>query len=206
MDELQMGNVLSAGTGQHPSRQAALWAGMPLDLPTSSVNKVGSSGLKSIMLMAQAIKCGTIDTAIAGGFESMSNVPFYIRREKIPLGGCQLMDGLVVDASTDVYYKFHMGTCAEHIAVKLGITREDQDQYAIESYKKCAKYSELMTKMEIKTVEISETETETEKIVVEDEEFRQLNIEQLNTLPPMYQKEFGTITIGNSATRKFILW
>ncbi|KAJ6219848.1 hypothetical protein RDWZM_005660 [Blomia tropicalis] len=200
VDELQMGNVLSAGTGQHPSRQAALWAGMPLDLPTSSVNKVGSSGLKSIMLMAQAIKCGTIDTAIAGGFESMSNVPFYIRREKIPLGGCQLMDGLVVDASTDVYYKFHMGTCAEHIAVKLGITREDQDQYAIESYKKCAKYSELMTKMEITPVEIPATETEPAKIVVEDEEFRQLNIEQLNTLPPMYQKEFGTITIGNSAT------
>ncbi len=131
-----MGSVLAAGMGQAPDRQAALFAGLPQSVPCTMVNKVCASGMKSIMMASQSIRLGQNSVMVAGGFESMSNVPYYMARGDTPYGGVRLTDGLVFDGLTDVYNKFHMGNCGENTAKKLGIARDAQDDYALESYRR----------------------------------------------------------------------
>uniref|UniRef100_A0A7N6FDA3 acetyl-CoA C-acetyltransferase n=1 Tax=Anabas testudineus TaxID=64144 RepID=A0A7N6FDA3_ANATE len=132
--EVYMGNVLQAGEGQAPTRQALLGAGLTLSTPATTVNKVCASGMKSIMLAAQSLMCGHQDVMVAGGMESMSNVPYVMARETPAYGGVRIEDLIVKDGLTDVYNKFHMGNCAENTAKNYNITREEQDAYAISSY------------------------------------------------------------------------
>ena len=141
VQEVFMGNVLQANIGQAPARQAAKFAGLVNEVPCTTVNKVCSSGMKSIMLAAQSIKVGDNDIVIAGGMENMSAVPHYLDkgRHGQKLGDMKLIDGLVKDGLTDVYNRVHMGNCAEICAKDMNITREEQDSFAIESYNRSAK-------------------------------------------------------------------
>merc|ERR1711976_101285 len=126
-----------------PDRQAALYAGLPTSVPCTAVNKVCASGMKSIMQAAQSLQLGQNRVMVAGGMESMSNVPYYMSRGETPYGGVAMRDGLVADGLTDVYNKFHMGNCGENTAKKLGISRQEQDSYGMESYRRsAAAYSE----------------------------------------------------------------
>ena len=139
VDEVFMGNVVSAGLGQAPARQAALFAGIPDTVPCTTINKVCASGMKSIMFAAQAIKNGDAEIVIAGGMENMSSIPHYMEgRKNVKLGNITITDGLLIDGLTDVYDKQHMGTCGDLCATEYGFTREDQDNFAIESYKRAA--------------------------------------------------------------------
>ncbi|KAI2808347.1 Acetyl-CoA acetyltransferase, mitochondrial [Blomia tropicalis] len=200
IDEVQMGNVMQAGVGQDPARQASLGAGLPLSVPTTTINKVCASGMKTIMLLSQAIQSGHINTAVAGGFESMSNVPFYVPRGDIPYGGLKMIDGIVGDGLTDVYNKFHMGVCGEMTAKKLNISRQEQDEYAIKSYKLSAQSASMMSQVEITPVEIAATRTTPATTMNEDEEYKRVNFEKFSKLPTVFQKENGTITAGNAST------
>ena len=141
VDEVFMGNVLSANLGQAPARQAALFAGLPNTVPCTTVNKVCSSGLKSVMLAAQSILLGDNDVVVAGGMESMTNVPHYIDavRKGMKLGHGKLTDGLIKDGLWDVYNDYHMGNAAENTAKERNITRQQQDELSIESYRRSAK-------------------------------------------------------------------
>ena len=141
IDEVFMGNVLQANLGQAPARQAAMEAGLSNTIPCTTINKVCSSGMKSIMIAAQSIMCGDNDIVIAGGMENMSLVPHYLNnsRKGQKLGDMKLTDGLVKDGLTDVYNKTHMGLCAETCASEMNFSREEQDLFAINSYKKSAK-------------------------------------------------------------------
>lgn len=133
-----MGNVLGAGQGQAPATQASIYAGLPKTTPATTINKVCASGMKSVMIGAQSIMCGQQDSIVAGGMESMSNVPFYLNRAEPPYGGASLVDGIVFDGLTDVYNKIHMGSCGENTAKKCQVSRAEQDEYAINSYKRSA--------------------------------------------------------------------
>lgn len=133
-----MGNVLQAGLGQAPATQALIFAGLPNTTPATTINKVCASGMKSIMMAAQSIACGSQHTIVAGGMESMSNAPFYMHRAEPTYGGVQLIDAVVFDGLTDVYNKIHMGNCGESTAKKTQVTRVEQDTYAINSYKRSA--------------------------------------------------------------------
>lgn len=205
IDEVQMGNVLQASVGQDPARQAALGAGLPLSVPTTTINKVCASGMKSIMLLSQAIQAGHISIAVGGGMESMSNVPFYLPRAGISYGGAQIVDGLVLDGLTDVYNKIHMGLCGENTAKKLNISREEQDQFAIGSYKKSAASADKLTKLEITPVEIAATRTTPASTMNEDEEFKRVNFDKFSKLPTVFQRDNGTITPGNASTCELVL-
>ena len=139
VDEVYMGVVLPASMGQAPDRQALIYSGLSTSVPCTMINKVCASGMKTIMAGSQSIAMGINQVMVAGGFESMSNTPFYMKRGATPYGGINLSDGLVFDGLTDVYNKFHMGNCGENTAKKLNITREQQDEYAINSYKRALK-------------------------------------------------------------------
>uniref|UniRef100_A0A8C2RPF6 Acetyl-CoA acetyltransferase, mitochondrial n=1 Tax=Capra hircus TaxID=9925 RepID=A0A8C2RPF6_CAPHI len=132
--EAYMGNVLQGGEGQAPTRQAVLGAGLPISTPCTTINKVCASGMKAIMMASQNLMCGHQDVMVAGGMESMSNVPYVMNRGATPYGGVKLEDLIVKDGLTDVYNKIHMGNCAENTAKKLNIAREEQDTYALNSY------------------------------------------------------------------------
>lgn len=205
IEEVQIGNVLQAGVGQDPARQSALGAGLPLSVPTTTINKVCASGMKTYMLLAQAIQTGQISVAVGGGIESMSNVPFYVPRGDIPYGGQMIQDGIVSDGLIDAYNKFHMGVCGEKTAQKLNITREEQDEYAINSYKRSAAFADTMAKVEITPVDIPATKRTPASTVTEDEEFKRVNFEKFNKLSTVFQKENGTITAGNASTCKYAL-
>ena len=201
IDEVYMGNVMQANLGQAPARQAAIFAGLPHNIPCTTINKVCSSGMKSIMLAAQSIRCGDNEIVIAGGMENMSQVPHYIvkGRSGQKLGDMKLIDGLVIDGLTDVYNKVHMGFCAEKCAKDYNISREEQDDFAIESYKKSeiawdnGKFSN-----EIVPVEIQNRKKEIENIT-DDEEYKNINIEKVSQLRPVFNKE-GTVTAANAST------
>ncbi|VDI52899.1 acetyl-CoA C-acetyltransferase, partial [Mytilus galloprovincialis] len=134
VNAVYMGYVCTASEGQAPCRQATLGAGLPITTPTTTVNKVCASGMKSIMMAAQSLMCGHQEVMIAGGMESMSNVPYYMSRGQTPYGKVELKDGIVFDGLTDAYDHIHMGACAENTAKKYNISREEQDEYAIRSY------------------------------------------------------------------------
>jgi len=201
IDEVFMGNVLQANLGQAPARQAAIEAGLSNTIPCTTINKVCSSGMKSIMIAAQSIICGDNEIVIAGGMENMSLVPHYLNnsRKGQKLGDMKLTDGLVKDGLTDVYNKTHMGLCAETCASEMNFSREEQDLFAIKSYKKSAKsWKENKFSNEIVSVEIPQRKGDN-IIVNEDEEFKKVNLEKIPNLRPVFSKE-GTITAANAST------
>lgn len=201
VQEVYMGNVLSANLGQAPARQAALGAGIGADTPCTTVNKVCSSGMKSIMLGAQSIMLGINDVVIAGGMESMSNVPFYVPKARFgyKYGHGQMVDGLMHDGLWEVYNQFPMGNCAENTAKEMNISREAQDEYAITSYKRAAEATEAGAfNDEIVPVEIPQRKGDP-VVMNEDEEFRNVNFDKIPALRPVFDKE-GTVTAANAST------
>jgi len=200
VEELYLGNVLSANLGQAPATQAAKFAGLP-DIPATTINKVCASGTKAVMLAAQSIALGERDIVVAGGMESMSNVPYYMDKVRTGyrLGHGQLTDGLVKDGLWDVYNDFHMGSAAELCAGDCHISREDQDAYAIESYKRAQKaLSEGKFKNEIVPVEIVGRKGDV-TVVDEDEEITTVNFDKIPQLKPVFKKD-GTVTAANAST------
>lgn len=200
VQEVFMGNVLTANVGQAPARQAALFAGLSNTTPCTTVNKVCASGTKAIMLATQSILLGENDIVVAGGMESMSNVPYYLdkAREGYRLGHQQVIDGIIKDGLWDVYNDFHMGCAAEKCAKDYNITREDQDKYSIESYKRSAEATEKgYFKSEIVPVEIQDRKGT--KVISEDEEFKKVDFEKIPGLRPVFQKD-GTVTAANAST------
>lgn len=199
--EIYMGNVCQSFLGQAPARQAALFAGLPKSTICTTVNKVCASGMKSIMLASQSLQCGHQEIILAGGMESMSNVPYYMARGETPYGGVKLQDGIVFDGLTDVYNKCHMGNCAENTAKKLNITRQQQDEYAISSYKRSAEaYKNNVFKDELVPVSVPQKKGKPDIIFVEDEEYKRVNFEKFGNLSTVFQKENGTVTAGNAST------
>ena len=201
VDEVFMGNVLQANLGQAPARQAAIFAGLSQDVPCTTINKVCSSGMKSIMLAAQTIMCGDNDVVIAGGMENMSIVPHYFAKGRLgqKLGNMQLVDGLVSDGLTDVYNKVHMGICAEKCASEMNFSRKEQDAFAIESYNRSANsWKEGKFSDEIVSVSVPQRRGDA-LIISEDEEYKNVRIEKIPSLRPVFDKE-GTITAANAST------
>ncbi|MEC8610243.1 MAG: acetyl-CoA C-acyltransferase [Bacteroidota bacterium] len=201
INEVYMGNVLQADLGQAPARQAALGAGLDQNIPCTTINKVCSSGMKSIMLAAQSIICGDNDVVVAGGMENMSSVPHYFDkgRNGQKLGDMTLTDGLVKDGLTDVYNKVHMGNCAELCAKEKNITREEQDAFAIESYNRSAKaWSTGKFTDEVVPVSVPQRRGD-ELVISEDEEYKNVKMEKIPTLRPVFEKE-GSVTAANAST------
>ena len=201
IDEVFMGNVLQANLGQAPARQAAIEAGLSENTPCTTINKVCSSGMKSIMLAAQSIMCGDNDIVIAGGMENMSSVPHYFAkgRNGQKLGDMKLMDGLVKDGLTDVYNKVHMGNCAELCAKEMNFSREQQDAFAIESYNRSASaWENGKFKDEVVPVAVPQRRGD-DLIVSEDEEYKNVKMEKIPNLRPVFDKD-GTVTAANAST------
>lgn len=200
VDEVFMGNVLSANLGQAPARQAALGAGLDQNVPCTTVNKVCSSGMKSVMLGAQTILAGDNDVVVVGGMENMSSVPhYYDARNATKLGDVKMVDGMVKDGLTDVYNNFHMGVAAELCANECNISREDQDAFAIESYNRSAvAWSAGKFNEEIVPVEIPQRKGDP-IVFAEDEEYKAVKMEKIPTLRTVFKKE-GTVTAANAST------
>lgn len=201
VDEVYMGNVLQANLGQAPARQAAMAAGLTQEVPCTTINKVCSSGMKSIMLAAQSIMCGDNDIVIAGGMENMSSVPHYFAkgRNGQKLGDMKLIDGLVKDGLTDVYNKVHMGNCAELCAKEMNFSREQQDAFAIESYNRSASaWENGMFKDEVVPVAVPQRRGD-DLIVSEDEEYKNVKMDKIPNLRPVFDKD-GTVTAANAST------
>jgi len=200
VQEVYMGNVLSAGVGQAPVTQAVIFAGLPNTIPGTTVNKVCASGMKAIMLGAQSIMTGENEIVVAGGMESMSNVPYYLdkARNGYRLGHAQVIDGLVKDGLWDVYNDYHMGSAAELCATECKITREDQDQYAIESYERAQKaYEKGLFKDEIIPVSVP-VRGKDPVMVTEDEEYKKGDFNKMPGLKPAFKKD-GTVTAANAS-------
>jgi len=198
VNEVYMGNVISANLGQAPANQASIYAGIPTNVPCTTVNKVCASGMKAIMLGAQSILLGDNDIVVAGGMESMSNVPYYLdkARNGYRLGHGAVTDGIIRDGLWDPYKDFHMGNAAEICATEYKISREEQDAYAIESYKRAAAATEKgYYKNEILPVEVPGKQVVT---VTEDEDYKKVNFDKIPTLKPTFQKD-GTITAANAS-------
>lgn len=201
IDEVYMGNVCQANLGQAPARQAALGANIPNHVPCTTVNKVCSSGMKTIMLAAQSIMVGHGDLIIAGGMESMSNIPFYLDKARwgYKFGAGTLIDGLQKDGLVDAYSHQAMGVSADATAEKYNISREDQDAFAIQSYKRSAAATEAgLFKDEIVPVSIPQRKGDP-IIMTEDEEYKKVKFEKIPALRPAFTKE-GTVTAANAST------
>lgn len=200
IQEVYFGNVLSANLGQAPATQAAKLAGLN-DIPATTINKVCASGMKSIMLAAQSIMLGENDVVIAGGMESMSNVPYYLDKARTgyPLGNAQLIDGLVKDGLWDVYNDYHMGSAAELCAESFTISRKEQDEYAIQSYRRAAAAQQNgHFKNEIIPVKIA-TKKGDITLVDNDEEIEKVEFDKLPGLKPVFKKD-GTVTAANASS------
>ena len=200
--DVYMGNVLQASVGQSPARQAAIFAGLPHSVEATTINKVCASGLKSVALAAQNIQLGFAEAQIAGGMENMSRVPYYVPRASgLPaFGHVQMEDGLIKDGLTDVYDQFHMGHCAENTAKTYNISREQQDEYAIQSYRNAQKaWADKAFAEEIAPVTVSGRKGDT--IVDTDEGFLDVKFEKVPTLKPAFIRDgTGTVTAANSST------
>ncbi len=200
VDEVFMGNVLSANLGQAPATQAAIYAGISNTTPFTTVNKVCASGMKAVMLGAQSIQLGQNEVVIAGGMESMSNVPYYLDkfRNGGRLGHGQVTDGILKDGLTDVYNNYHMGNAAELCASEHQISREEQDAYAISSYKRAAAAWEAgKFDAELAPVEVP-VRGKDPVVVREDEDFRKVSFDKLPGLRPVFDKN-GTVTAANAS-------
>ena len=200
IDEVFMGNVLQAGVGQAPARQAALGAGLGNNVPCTTVNKVCASGMKAIMLGAQTILAGDNHVVVAGGMENMSQVPHYLDgRNGVKFGNISMLDGITKDGLLDVYSKVPMGNCAELCATEHNITREDQDQFAIDSYTKAANAWNA-GRFNNEIVAVSVPQRKGDPIMVsEDEEYKNVFLDKIPSLRPAFDKE-GTITAANAST------
>ncbi len=201
VEEVFMGNVVSANLGQAPARQAALGAGISNRVPCTTVNKVCASGMKSIMLAAQAIQLGMADVAVAGGMESMSNIPYYLPKARwgYKYGGGKLVDGLERDGLTDAYDNCAMGVCADQTAAKYEVSREEQDEFAIMSYKRSAEATQQgWFKNEIVPVSVPQRKGDP-LVVDEDEEYKRVKFEKIPALRPVFSKG-GTVTAANAST------
>jgi len=200
VDEVFMGNVVQAGVGQAPAKQAALFAGIPDSVPCTTVNKVCASGMKSIAFAAQAIKCGDADIVVAGGMENMSMIPHYMQgRKGQKFGNIQIEDGLLKDGLVNVYDGKHMGTCGDACAEKYEFSREDQDAFAISSYERSATaWRTGKFDQEVIPVEIPQRRGEA-IILNEDEEYKNVKLEKVAQLRPAFSKE-GTVTAANAST------
>lgn len=200
IDEVLMGNVVQAGTGQAPARQAALYAGIPDTVPCTTVNKVCASGMKAIMQGAQSIALGDAEIIVAGGMENMSLIPHYVHmRTGQKFGPATLEDGMQKDGLVDAYDQNAMGVCADACAVKHEFTREEQDAYAIQSYKRSAEaWASGKFKDEVVPVEVPQRRGEP-VIVSEDEEFKNVKLDKIPQLRPAFSKD-GTVTAANAST------
>ena len=200
IEEVFMGNVLQAGLGQAPARQASMAAGIPNHTPCTTVNKVCSSGMKSIMMGAQSIIAGDNDIVVAGGMENMSSVPHYMdARLGKKFGDVRMADGMLKDGLIDVYNKTHMGNCAELCAREIGFSREEQDAFAIESYTRAAKAWEAGN-FSNEVVPVSVPQRKGDPVVIsEDEEYKNVRMDKIPNLRPAFDKE-GTVTAANAST------
>ena len=200
VDEVFMGNVVQAGVGQAPAKQAAIYAGLPDSIPCTTVNKVCASGMKSIALAAQAIKCGDADVVVAGGMENMSQIPHYMNgRKGQKFGNIQIEDGLLKDGLVNVYDGKHMGTCGDACAEKYDFSREDQDAFAISSYKRSAEaWNSGKFQNEVVGVEIPQRKGDPVLMEV-DEEYKNVMLEKIPNLRPAFSKD-GTVTAANAST------
>ncbi len=198
VNELFMGNVVSANIGQAPAQQASIYAGLPVTVPCTTVNKVCASGMKAIMLGAQSILLGDNDIVVAGGMESMSNIPYYLDKARggYRLGNGQITDGILKDGLWDPYNNYHMGEAGELCSKEYNITRQDQDEYAKEAYTRTQKaYADGVLADELTPVIIEGKQLVT---VDQDEEYKKANFEKMVTLKPAFNKE-GTITAANAS-------
>ncbi|HBY66335.1 MAG TPA: acetyl-CoA C-acetyltransferase, partial [Flavobacteriaceae bacterium] len=200
VQEVFMGNVVQAGVGQAPARQAALSAGIPDTVPCTTVNKVCASGMKAVMQAAQSIALGDADVIVAGGMESMSNIPHYVHmRNGKKFGPATLVDGMQKDGLVDAYDQNAMGVCADLCATEHNFSREDQDTFAIESYNRSAKaWEEGKFDDEVVPVEVPQRRGEP-VIVKQDEEFKNVKMEKITSLRPAFSKD-GTVTAANAST------
>lgn len=200
IDELYMGNVISANIGQAPATQAGTYAGVDPHTPFTTINKVCASGMKAIMLGAQSIQLGQAEVVVAGGMESMSQVPYYLEqyRNGGRLGHGQVVDGILRDGLTDVYHQYHMGNAAELCASEHNITREEQDAYAIQSYKRSAgAWAGGKFQAEIAAVEVP-VRGKDPLLVDTDEDYNKVNFDKISGLRPVFDKN-GTITAANAS-------
>lgn len=201
VDEVLLGNVVSANLGQAPARQAAMKAGLPESVPCTTINKVCSSGMKATMLGAQAIALGQADLIVAGGMESMSNAPYYLpkARNGYKYGHGKLVDGLMHDGLWEAYHGFPMGNCADHTAKEMSISREAQDAYTIASYERARKASDQgLFDAEIAGLSIPQKRGP-DLVVDRDEEIDRVKFEKIPYLKPVFSKE-GTVTAANAST------
>ena len=200
VNEVFMGNVLQANLGQAPARQAAIFAGIPENVPCTTINKVCASGMKALSLAAQTILAGDNEIVIAGGMENMSMVPhYYNARIATKLGDVKMIDGMVKDGLTDVYNRVHMGVCADKCATEKGFSREEQDNFAIESYNRsAAAWNAGKFNDEIVSVEVPQRKGDP-IIVAEDEEYKNVIMDKIPTLSPVFNPN-GTVTAANAST------
>ena len=200
VDEVFMGNVVQAGTGQAPAKQAAIFAGLPDTIPCTTVNKVCASGMKSIAFAAQAIQCGDAEIVIAGGMENMSSIPHYMQARKgQKFGDIKIEDGLLKDGLVNVYDSKHMGTCGDACAAEYNFSREEQDNFAITSYNRSAKaWKAGKFNDEIVPVEIPQRKGDP-ILITEDEEYKNVKMEKIPVLRPAFNKD-GTVTAANAST------
>jgi len=200
INEVFFGNVLSANLGQAPARQVSLFAGIPNTVPCTTINKVCASAMKAVMIGAQTIMLGDNDVVAVGGTESMSNVPHYVpgMRKGTKLGDGKLIDGLIKDGLWDVYNNYHMGSAAELCSRELKISREEQDRYSIQSYKRSASATEA-GKFKDEIVPITIKTRKGEVVVDTDEEFTNVKFDRITTLRPVFEKD-GTVTAANAST------
>lgn len=201
VQEVFVGNVISAGLKQAPATQVAVGAGLGYNIPCTLINKVCASGMKAVMVGAQSIMLGQNDVVLAGGMESMSNIPYYLLKARTgyKFGNGELIDGLTYDGLTDVYNHCAMGVCADNTAKEMNISRQDQDNYAINSYKRsAAAWAAGKFKDEIVGVELTDKKGN-KTMFAEDEEYKNVNFEKVPSLKPVFTKE-GTVTAANAST------
>ena len=200
IDEVIMGNVVQAGVGQAPARQAAIFAGLPVSVACTTINKVCASGMKAISMGAQAIMAGDAEIIVAGGMENMSLIPHYIHlRNGVKFGPSTMVDGMQKDGLTDAYDNNAMGVCADLCATEYGLTREMQDNYAIQSYERSAAASNS-GKFDNEIVPVAVPQRRGDAIIVaKDEEFTNVKLDKIPTLSPVFTKD-GTVTAANAST------
>ncbi|RKS98338.1 acetyl-CoA C-acyltransferase [Flavobacterium sp. 123] len=200
VNEVFMGNVVQAGVGQAPARQAALFAGLPNNVACTTVNKVCASGMKAVMFGAQAIMCGDAEIVVAGGMENMSLIPHYMHlRNGVKFGPGTMIDGMQKDGLTDAYDNSAMGVCADLCASEYNISREEQDQFAIQSYQRSSKAWES-GKFNNEIIPVPVPQRKGDPIIIsKDEEFTNVNLDKIPSLNPVFTKE-GTVTAANAST------
>ena len=202
VQEVLMGNVISANLGQAPARQAAIYAGLPESVICTTVNKVCASGMKAVTMGAQSIQLGDAELIVAGGMESMSQIPYYLpkARSGYGYGNGEIIDGLLKDGLTDVYDQIGMGICGDRTASEYSLSREEQDEYALRSYKLSAQSTDKgYFSKEIVAVEVPSQKGAEPLLVMEDEEYKRVKFDKIPLLKPAFSKD-GTVTAANAST------